>query len=145
MNEELLLSLARSYGFGTSYRSDVGELITPPAQSFMKLLRAIGVPLSESPSDQELQELIDARATALATRPLPLTVVATAGEEQHFNVHVKDGHYAHCWIRLEDGSSRDAYQDENWAPPFTAADGVVWGRPRSTCRETCPSATTSCT
>ncbi|PAT04198.1 4-alpha-glucanotransferase [Corynebacterium sp. NML 150383] len=127
MNEELLLSLARSYGFGTSYRSDVGKLVTPPAQSFMKLLRAIGVPLSESPSDEELQELIDARATALATRPLPLTVVATAGEEQHFNVHVKDGHYAHCWIRLEDGSSRDAYQDENWAPPTTAADGTVWG------------------
>lgn len=127
MNEDLLLSLAQSYGFGTTYRASNGQLTTPPAQSFLKLLRAIGVDVPDSPTDETLRALIDARATELATRPLPPTVVATAGEEQHFNVHVHDGHYAHCWIRLEDGSSRDAYQDENWTPPTTAADGTAWG------------------
>ena len=93
----------------------------------MKLLRALGVSLSDDPSDEELHFHLHARREFWATRPLPLCVVATEGTEKHFNVHVHDGHFAHSWIRLEDGSSRDAYQDENWAPPFTASDGVVWG------------------
>ena len=126
-NGELLLQLAEAYGFGTSYRASNGVITAPPERSFLKLLRALGIALSDDPTDEELAFYLQARRLEVATRPLPPCVVATAGQEQHFNVHVHDGHPAHCWIRLEDGSSRDAYQDENWAPPVTAQDGTVWG------------------
>ena len=112
-NAEILLQLAEAYGFGTSYRASNGLITAPPERSYIKLLRAMGIPLGDDPSDEELQFHLQARRLEQATRPLPATVVATEGEERHFNVHVHDGHPAHCWIRLEDGSSRDAYQDEN--------------------------------
>ncbi|AQQ15838.1 4-alpha-glucanotransferase [Corynebacterium glaucum] len=127
MNGELLLQLAEAYGLGTSYRASNGLITAPPETSYVKLLRALGVSLDDEPGDEELQFHLQARRAEFATRPLPPCVVATAGYEKHFNVHVHDGHYAHCWIKLEDGSSRDAYQDENWTPPFTADDGVTWG------------------
>ncbi|UIZ91707.1 4-alpha-glucanotransferase [Corynebacterium sp. CNCTC7651] len=127
-NAEILLQLAEAYGFGTSYRASNGLITAPPERSYIKLLRAMGIPLGDDPSDEELQFHLQARRLEQATRPLPATVVATEGEERHFNVHVHDGHPAHCWIRLEDGSSRDAYQDENWAAPVTAEDGTVWGK-----------------
>ena len=127
MNGDLLLELAAAYGFGTTYRDSNGEVTTPPRQSFIKLLRALGLPLDDDPTNEQLQLHLDARHLELATRPLPPTVVAPEGEERHFNVHVHDGHPAHCWIRLEDGTLRDAYQDENWSQPVTGADGIVWG------------------
>ena len=127
MNGDLLLELAEAYGFGTVYRASNGLITAPPESSFLKLLRAMGLELDDDPSDETLRFYLQARRLEQATRPLPPCVVATEGEERHFNVHVHDGHPAHCWIRLEGGGSRDAYQDENWAPPVTAADGVVWG------------------
>lgn len=127
MNGELLLQLAEAHGFGTAYRASNGFITAPPESSFVKLLRAKGIALDDDPGVEELEYHLDDRRLQQATRPLPACVVATEGEETHFNVHVHDGHWAHCWIRLEDGSSRDAYQDENWAPPVDGADGVTWG------------------
>ena len=118
--------LASSHGFGLSYRASNGVLTEPPLTSYVKLLRALGLPLSDAPADEELKFYIDQRREHWATSVLPPTVVAVEGREKHFNVHVHDGHPAHVRIILEDGSSRDAYQDENWAPPVTV-DGVAWG------------------
>lgn len=126
-NVELLHSLASAYGFGTSYRASNGAMTTPPPESFISLLQALGVNISDAPSDEELHHLIHARHQYWATRPLPPCVVATAGQERHFNVHVHDGHPAHTWIQLEDGTPRETYQDENWAPPTADVAGVVWG------------------
>ena len=53
-NVELLHDLAESYGFGTSYRASNGLVTEPPAESFVKLLRALGLSLSDAPSDEEL-------------------------------------------------------------------------------------------
>ena len=127
MNRDLLLELAEAYGFGTAYRASNGLITAPPESSFLKLLQALGLELDSDPSEETLRFYLEARRLDAATRPLPPCVVANEGEERHFNVHVHDGHPAHCWISLEDGGSRDAYQDENWAPPVTGPDGVVWG------------------
>lgn len=127
MNRDLLLELAEAYGLGTTYRASNGLITAPPETSFLKLLRALGLQLDSDPSEETLRFYLEARRLDTATRPLPPCVVATEGEEHHFNVHVHDGHPAHCWIGLEDGGSRDAYQDENWVPPVTGPDGVVWG------------------
>lgn len=127
INVDLALHLASLYGFSTNYRGSNGALVTPPAESFIKLLAAAGVPISSDATDEELQRLIDARYRHHATQPLPPCVVAVEGHEHHFNVHVHDGHPAHCWIELEDGSTRETYQDENWAPPTTDEHGLTWG------------------
>lgn len=127
MNGDLLLELAEAYGLSTAYRASNGLVTTPPETSFLKLLRALGLELDDDPSEETLRFYLEARRLEWATRPLPPSVVAPAGQERHFNVHVHDGHPAHCWIALESGGSRDAYQDENWAPPTVAADGTVWG------------------
>ncbi|WP_235933439.1 4-alpha-glucanotransferase [Corynebacterium qintianiae] len=127
MNVDLLNALATSYGFGLSYWASNGLLTEPPKTSYIKLLRAQEVPLGDDPTDDELDFYLQQRRAETATRPLPPCVIATAGQEKHFNVHVHDGHSAHCWIRLEDGTPRDAYQDENWATPYTDTDGVTWG------------------
>ena len=42
-NVALLHALAESYGFGTSYRASNGLVTEPPAESFIKLLRAMGL------------------------------------------------------------------------------------------------------
>ncbi|WP_288831412.1 4-alpha-glucanotransferase [uncultured Corynebacterium sp.] len=125
-NAELLKTLATSYGFGLSYRASNGLLTEPPHSSYLKLLQALGLPLGDEPTDEELDFYLTRRREQWATSPLPPCVVAVEGQEKHFNVHVHDGHPAHVWITLEDGTPRDAYQDENWAPPATV-DGVAWG------------------
>ncbi|WJY68560.1 4-alpha-glucanotransferase [Corynebacterium auris] len=125
-NADLLNTLATSYGFGLHYRSANGQLTQPPQSSLLYLLRALGLPLSEDPSDEELQGLIDAHRARLATAPLPPSLVAVEGQERSFPVHVHEGHPARVWIALEDGTRREAYQDENWTPP-TTVDGVTWG------------------
>lgn len=123
----LLKTLASAYGFGLSYRASNGLYTEPPESSYVQLLKALGLELSDAPEPEELKFHLSALAEENATRPLPPCVVATAGDEKRFDVHVHDGHLAHCWIRLEDGTSRDAYQDENWNEPFTDSQGVCWG------------------
>ncbi|WKD57240.1 4-alpha-glucanotransferase [Corynebacterium capitovis DSM 44611] len=128
-NADLLNELASSYGFGLQYWASNGQLTEPPRSSYVALLRALGLPLTEQadgPGGEELEFYLTRRRQELATAPLPPCVVATEGQEAFFPVHVHDGQPAHVWIQLEDGSAREAYQDENWNPPVSV-DGVTWG------------------
>ncbi|MCQ4623154.1 4-alpha-glucanotransferase [Corynebacterium sp. CCUG 70398] len=125
-NTELLEKLATAYGFGLTYRGMNNEIVSSPHSSMVKLLRALDVPLSDDPADEELHEALGAWRVHWDTRPLPPVVIAREGEETHFNVHVPEGAPADVWITLEDGSTSEVYQDENWAAP-TFHDGVNWG------------------
>ncbi|WIM69051.1 4-alpha-glucanotransferase [Corynebacterium breve] len=126
MNVELLNTLANAYGLSTSYTDSEGKLVTPPAETLLKLLRSIGVDLSEEPSDDELHQALERHRIVESTRPLPASVVAVAGEEKQFNVHVHHGAPANVWVTLEDGTRRECYQDENWSQPVER-DGIQWG------------------
>ncbi len=126
INVDLLNTLASTYGLSTSYTGSDGNQVIPPAETTVKLLRAIGVSLSDDPSDDELNDALERHRLREASRPLPTSVVAVEGVEKQFNVHVHHGDPAHVWIELEDGSSRDAYQEENWTEPVEV-DGVTWG------------------
>lgn len=126
INVDLLNTLASSYGFATSYTGSDGKRVTPPAESLVKLLAAVGVKLSENPTDEELNGALARHQLEEATRPMPPSVVATQGDEKQFNVHVRHGAPANVWIELEDGTTRDAYQDENFSAPVER-DGVQWG------------------
>ena len=61
-NVDLLHALAESYGFGTSYRASNGLVTEPPAESFIKLLRALGLSLND---DQRAR--LDSNIAALRT------------------------------------------------------------------------------
>ncbi|WP_342318221.1 4-alpha-glucanotransferase [Corynebacterium mayonis] len=125
-NADLIHALATTHGFGLHYQASNGLVTQPPQKTFITLLQALGLPLSSKPTDEEIETLLQQHREDTATAALPPCVVATAGEEKHFNVHVHDGHPAHVWIRLEDGTSRDAHQDENWTPPLNV-NGTTWG------------------
>lgn len=126
INVDLLNSLASTYGLSTSYTGSDGNQVTPPAHTLVKLLRAIGVSLSDDPTDEELNDALERHRLREASRALPLSVVSVEGVEKQFNIHVHHGAPAHVWIELEDGSQREAYQDENWSQPVEV-DGVTWG------------------
>lgn len=126
INVELLNTLASAYGLSTHYTGSDGQAVTPPKESLVKLLRATGLSLNDEPTDEELHAALERHRLIEATRPMPASVVAKAGEEKSFNVHVHDGAPAHVWIELEDGSSREAFQDENWTAPVEY-EGVRWG------------------
>lgn len=79
------MALATAYGLGSHYRASNGLITEPPASSYIQLLRALGVELTDTPGAEELQFFLEAKREREATRPLPACVVATAGSEKHFN------------------------------------------------------------
>ncbi|AWB81455.1 4-alpha-glucanotransferase [Corynebacterium yudongzhengii] len=125
-NQETLKELAADYGIATSYTSSAGERITASDRTLVTLLKAMGAALSDDPTDHELTAALNERRIQRATRPLPQSVVAVENTEAAFIVHVHDGAPANVWIELEDGGTREVYQDENWNPPFHH-DGIDWG------------------
>lgn len=126
-NQDVLRELADAHGVATHYTASDGEGITVSEDTLLKTLRALDVKLSEHPDDAELHEALAAFRLAEATRPLPPSIVTSEGNAVAFPVHVHDGAPAEVLIILEDGTSREATQEENWTPPTTDSDGVTWG------------------
>ncbi|AIT61594.1 4-alpha-glucanotransferase [Corynebacterium doosanense] len=121
-----LRDLADDYAISTEYTDNSGNTVSASQDTLLKLLIALGAPLSEGADEQELTEALRRRRQRAATRPLPPTVVSTESVETGFLVHVHDGAPANVHIELEDGGTREVYQDENWTEPVTV-DGVTWG------------------
>lgn len=115
-----LHELARAHGIATSYQDSDGRLIEASAATLSRLLNALGVDASDP------EAALAAHQDAAASRPLPGTVVTTAGFPYVFACHVHDGAQAEVWIELEDGGQREVAQRENFTPPRTV-DGVAWG------------------
>jgi 4-alpha-glucanotransferase len=118
-----LAELARRYGVATEYRDWTGRHVDVPDTTLVAVLAALGVSVTTE----------DERAAALAahdrdhwSRPLPPTIVARAGTESSFWVHVTHGSPVGLWIRLEDGSVRAGLcQLENHTPPYDLGDRLV--------------------
>ncbi|OBJ71911.1 4-alpha-glucanotransferase [Mycobacterium sp. 1274756.6] len=117
MTEPALAELARRFGVATAYRDWTEQLVPVPESTLVAVLAALGAPAATGPE----------RAASLAeterrhwARPLPAAVVARAGAEQTFWVHVVHGAAAEVSVRLEDGTRRrDLRQIDNFTPPFT--------------------------
>src|SRR6478752_3990599 len=111
-----LVELAHRFGVATEYDDWVGQRIDVPEPTLIAVLGALGVPAATS----------DDRAAALVShdrdhwsRALPSTIVARAGTEAAFWVHVTDGDAAHVWVRLEDGTVRSGLRQlDNFTPPY---------------------------
>lgn len=126
INYELLSELAGRYGVATGYTSAGGQYIVTPTSSILYILTALGVNVSSDPSDEELTRLLFEEYQTRMSRPLPACVVTTSGHEKRFDVHVHAGMEARVEIQLEDGSTREVYQDENMQPDADVA-GQMWG------------------
>lgn len=125
-----LNELADLYGVSTSYTDYKGAHIEVSDDTLVKILRALkvdlGAPETTDPSDEVLNQAIARFHNREFSRPLPPCVVAIQGTEVTFPVHVHDGAPAAVHITLEDGSTRETFQVENWTPP-REIDGSTWG------------------
>ncbi len=122
----LLEELSARNGVSTSYRSQAGELVTVSDDTLIYTLRALGVAIDSDPSEDELTFALYKDYVDRASRPLPPAVVTVEGREASFNVHVPAGSPANVHIVLENGETREVYQDENNSPDVEV-DGVMWG------------------
>lgn len=123
---QLLEELAANHGVTTGYHSQGGQWIDISDATLEYTLRALDVSLSADPTEQELTDRLYLDYLARSSRPLPAAVVAPAGAEKSFLVHVHAGASADVHIELEDGGKREVYQDPNDTPPVDV-DGISWG------------------
>ena len=124
--QDVLRELSDAHGVATQYTDSDGEQVIVSEDTLLKTLRALGVPLIDAPSEHDLHSALSAHRDTEATRPLPPSIVAVAGDARTFNVHVHDGAPADVAIILEDGTIREVHQEENWTPPYHR-DGIAWG------------------
>lgn len=124
MAAPLLTALADRLGVACAYHDWSGNFVTVDTSTVVAVLASLGVRAdTEEDCVASLSEL-DRRHWS---RPLPPTVVALAGTEAAFWVHVTHGHPAQVWVRLEDGTVRDGIrQADNFTPPFDL-DGRLVG------------------
>lgn len=124
--QDVLRELSDAHGVATQYTDSDGEQVIVSEDTLLKTLRALGVPLIDAPSEDDLHSALSAHRDTEATRPLPPSIVAVAGDARTFNVHVHDGAPADVAVILENGTVREVHQEENWTPPYHL-DGVAWG------------------
>lgn len=136
-----LAALAERYGVATGYDDWTGRRVEVPEETLIAVLGALGVAAS-TPTQRDAA--LAAVEHAYWSRPLPPTIIATAGEAAAFWVHVSHGAPAHLRLRLEDGTVRtDLQQLENHTPHMLSTD--TWSERRaSRCRPTYHRAITGC-
>ena len=122
----LLEELAQRHGVATSYTSQSGFPVHVADDTIAYTLRALGVAIDDNPDDAALTQLLYDDYLDRSSQPLPHCVVAPQGQERGFVVHVHAGDAANVHIELEEGGTREVYQDPNDAPDANV-DGTLWG------------------
>ena len=136
-----LEELAAAYGVATEYWDWRGAHVQVPAHTLMAVLGALGVDAS-SPSAQA--DALAHRRDEAWTRMLPRYVVTWAGRDHWVNVHVTHGRPVECGSPSRTApSAGQLAQAENFSPPPRRWTAGRSARPRSSCRPTCPWATTN--
>ncbi|MCV7258997.1 4-alpha-glucanotransferase [Mycobacterium shimoidei] len=108
--------LAGRFGIATEYEDWTGRRVVVPESTVVAVLAAFGVPAR---TESERAAALAAHERRYWARPLPVTIVARAGTETKFWVHVTDGHPAEVWLRLEDGTVHGGIrQIDNFTAPF---------------------------
>lgn len=123
---ELLEELAQRHGVASSYSSQSGYPIHVTDETIAYTLRALGVSVEDRADESRLTSLLYEDYLERSSRPLPPCVVSKQGVEKQFDVHVHAGQPVDIHIELEEGGTRDVYQDPNDAPTANVA-GIHWG------------------
>jgi 4-alpha-glucanotransferase len=112
----LLSELAVRFGIATDYQDWSGRRIDVPESTLVAVLAACGVPAATEP---ERAAALTAHERAHWLRALPPTILARAGAQTSFWVHVTHGQPADVRLQLEDGTIRTGLrQIDNFTAPF---------------------------
>lgn len=122
----LLEELAANHGISAGYTAQSGEYVGVSDETLIYTLDALGIAVPDNPTEDDLTTCLYEDYLKRASRPLPPAVVAPQGTEAGFVAHVHDGAAANIHIALENGGTREVYQDPN-NQPAADVDGVMWG------------------
>ncbi len=124
---DLLRHLAEVNGVATGFWDWYGNRRDVSAESLLKVLAALGVPVSASSTVGEVADAVTASEDAPWLQTLPDCLVVRAGVDSEVPVHVPDGDWVTLSCILEDGTSRALEQLDRWVPP-RVVDGAPRGR-----------------
>jgi 4-alpha-glucanotransferase len=111
-----LAELARRFGVATDYQDWAGRRLSVPETTLVAVLAGLGVAAA---TETERSAALFAHERTYWSRSLPPTIIARAGTQTQFWVHVTHGDPAEVWLRLEDGTTRSGIrQADNFTAPF---------------------------
>lgn len=122
-----LQELARLSGVSTSYWDWHGRLKEVAPTTLVRVFQALGIPISDTPSDEEILALIQQVDDELWMTTVPHCTIQRLGTWQELHIHVPDGESVCVEVTLEDGTKRSLTQIDNWDPARTV-DGQARGR-----------------
>lgn len=111
----------------TSYYGFGGTLEQVSANSLLRVLSAMGVPVQPGCSNEAIYLAIRHSENLPWMRTLPVCTVVREGDSADIFVHVDDGQQVSVWYVLEDGSSAALEQIDNPVAPRDV-DGQLRGR-----------------
>lgn len=113
LSDPLLSELAARFGIATEFWDWKGRLTEVSDQTVVDVLAALEVDASTHEAAAASLWELENRAWR---RTLPPCVVVEEGQGRHVDVHVTAGADVEVYIRLEDGSTRQTWQTDNWTP-----------------------------
>lgn len=122
---DLLRRLAETNGVATGFWDWYGNRRDVSAESLLKVLEVLGVPVTASSTVGEVADAITHSEDDPWLRALPDCLVVRCGVDSEVPVHVPDGSWVTLACILEDGTNLALEQLDRWVPPR-----VVNGSPR---------------
>ncbi|MDO5719406.1 MAG: 4-alpha-glucanotransferase [Actinomycetaceae bacterium] len=134
---QLLHELAKVHGVSTTYWDWHGRQKVVAPTTLIRVLKALGIAVSQTPSEQELSALIDAAEDERWKTIVPICTIQREGVWREVFIHVPDGESVTVMVTCEDGETRELTQVENW-DPARIVDGAPRGRAAFALDETLP-------
>ncbi|MDO5728059.1 MAG: 4-alpha-glucanotransferase [Actinomycetaceae bacterium] len=122
-----LHELAQLSGVSTSYWDWHGQLKEVTPTTLIRVFQALGIPITDTPSDEEIRALITRVEDDRWMTVVPDCTIQRVGNWQELHIHVPDGESVTVEVTLEDGSRRALAQIDNWDPP-RSVNGNMRGR-----------------
>ncbi len=127
VNYDQLSRLADLNGVATFFWDWVGNQVQVSADTLLKTLKALGLPVTSDSGDEEIADAIRVTEDRPWLQTLPDALVCRKGDWRDFWVHVDDGQQVSVWFQLEDGSSGSLNQLDRPVPP-REVEGTLRGR-----------------
>lgn len=119
--------LADRNGVGTFLWDWYGNKRDVEAPSLLAVLESLGLPVTQDATVADIDNALRVTEDRIWLRTLPATIVVREGSRRDFPVHVPDGSWVRVTWILEDGTTGECPQLENWDPARNI-DGKWIGR-----------------
>ena len=134
---DALRHLADLNRVATSYYGFGGDLTEVSADSLLKVLSAMGVPVMPGCSNEAVLRAIRHAEDLPWMLTLPVCTVVRLGSEAELQVHLDDGQKVNAWYVLEDGGSGALEAKDVYVAP-RLVDGTLRGRATFVIPDTLP-------